>query len=105
MLKHDVSKLPKWAQDKINGLERYIQETEAIRQMHDILIDKERDWFNLTGSLNGCTEESLSLWILDNNQPFRVCTLYREDLLFIGRANKRRHGFKLVNNPLMETVK
>jgi len=90
------TKLPLWVQGKLNKLRLMVKELESYRTMHAILEDKERDWFTLPDPVNGCNDEELKLWILTKNHPFPICTLYKGDLLFIGRANKQRYGFRLV---------
>lgn len=92
----DESKLPLWAQRRMNSLRTTIKELEAYRQMHAVLEDKERDWFTLPDPCNGCNDDELKLWILTKNHPFPICTLFKGDLLFIGRAHKSRYGKRLV---------
>ena len=92
----DESRLPKWAQQKLNALRTTVRELETYRTMHAVLEDKERDWFTLPDPFNGCTEDELNLWILTKNHPFSICALYKGDLLFIGRAHKSRYGKRLV---------
>ncbi len=92
----DESRLPVWARLRLKNLRNTIQELESYRKMHAVLVDKDRDWFTLPNPIGGCGKEVLSLWILSSEQPYRVCTLYKEDMLFIGRATKERYGHRLV---------
>jgi len=96
MKEHNENTLPKWVQKKLNELRTTVRELETYRTMHAVLEDKERDWFTLPDPFKGCNEDELNLWILKPNKPFPVCTLYKEDMLFIGRAHKRRYGERLV---------
>jgi hypothetical protein len=84
----DVSLLPKWAQRRIKDLEYEVQSREALKNLHSLLADKNRDWFTLPNPAGGCDRDTLSLWILSSENPFRVCTLFKDDLLFIGRAKR-----------------
>lgn len=88
-LGNDVSLLPKWAQRKIKDLEFEVQSREALKNLHGLLSDKDRDWFTLPNPAGGCDIDTLSLWILSSENPFRVCTLFKDDLLFIGRARRK----------------
>ena len=92
---HDEKILPLWAQDRLNELRMAIDSLEGLRKLSGFLADDERDWFVLTDPVNGCTDDKLSLWLLNTDSPFRVCTLYKGDKLFIGRATKTRHGLRL----------
>ena len=93
---YNESKLPIWAQLRIKNLRTTIQELESYRKMHAVLEDKERDWFTLPDPFNGCNDDEMNLWFLKTNHPFPVCTLYKGDMLFIGRAHKSRYGKRLV---------
>ena len=95
MEEHKESILPKWAQLELNNLRQAIESLEGLRQLHRFLSDDERDWFSLPDPVNGCTDDKLSLWLLNADKPFSVCTLYKGDKLFIGRATKARHGLRL----------
>lgn len=97
MTKHfNEEKLPIWAQLRMKNLRNTIKCLEAYRTMHAVLEDKDRDWFTLPDPFNGCNEDEMNLWFLKTNRPFPVCTLYKGDMLFIGRANKSRYGFRLI---------
>ncbi len=98
MKDHDEKVLPKWAQSRLEQLRMDIDSLEGLRKLSGFLADDERDWFVLTDPVNGCTDEKLSLWLLNTDSPFRVCTLYKGDKLFIGRATKARHGCRLTGS-------
>jgi len=98
MDKHREVTLPIWAQERISQLRRDIESLEGLRQLHGFLVDDERDWFVLPDPVNGCNDDKLSLWLLNADKPFPVCTLYKGDKLFIGRATKARHGIRLTGN-------
>lgn len=95
MKEHNENTLPKWAQNRLVGLRDAIDSLEGLRKLSGFLADDERDWFVLTDPVNGCTDEKLSLWLLNSDRPFCVCTLYKGDKLFIGRAIKARYGTRL----------
>ena len=95
MKEHNENILPKWAQDRLIRLRDAIDSLEGLRKLSGFLADDERDWFVLPDPVNGCTDEKLSLWLLNTDSPFRVCTLYKGDKLFIGRATKSRYGTRL----------
>jgi len=90
-------KLPKWAQHRLNKLRATINELESYRELHAILSDQDRDWFTITDPFKGCTDECLRLWLLFNDKPHPVCSLYKGDHLFVGRAYKNRYGERMVN--------
>ena len=92
---HDIKTLPKWAQNSIRKLQYDVKLLRTLENMHNILSDPKRDWFRLCPP-KGCTDDELGLWILNNNNPLRVCTLYKGDEMFIGRATKERHNTSLI---------
>jgi len=98
MKEHKESVLPIWAQERIIQLRQEIESLEGLRKLSGFLADDERDWFVLPDPVNGCTDEKLSLWLLYTDRPFPVCTLYKGDKLFIGRATKARHGIRLTGS-------
>lgn len=97
---HDEKVLPKWAQNRLEKLRMDIESLEGLRKLHRLLADDERDWFVLPDPVNGCNDDKLSLWLLNTDSPFRVCTLYKGDKLFIGRATKARYGIRLTGGGL-----
>lgn len=103
MKAHDIKTLPKWAQDYINTLRTDIRSIRALEEIHAILEDKERDWFTLPDPINGCNDESLGLWVLYKDAPFKVCMLYKGDMVFVGRVNKQRNGSRWPNSGLKST--
>ncbi len=96
---HDEKVLPKWAQNRLEELRFAVKSLEGLRQLSNFLADDERDWFVLSDPVNGCTDDKLSFWILNGDSPFRVCTLYKGDKLFIGRATKARYNTRLTGLP------
>jgi hypothetical protein len=85
-LEPDESMLPKWAQSRIQYLRRDIANLETIKKMSTVIAD--RDWFTLPNAFGGCDRDILHLWILTSDHPFSVCSLYKGDMLFIGRAKR-----------------
>jgi hypothetical protein len=96
---HDEDTLPIWARKRLSDLRNIVVELESYRKLHAILSDKDRDWFTLPNPVGGCDREQLNLWILTTDHPFSVCSLYKGDMLFIGRATKERYGDRLVKIP------
>lgn len=102
--RHDESKLPVWARLRLQNLRTTIQELESYRKLHAVLSDKDRDWFTLPDPFSGCNREVMHLWFLTEDKPMRICTLYKGDMLFVGRAMKERYGNRLVEPELTKPV-
>jgi hypothetical protein len=88
---HNENILPKWAQERFSNLRREINrknnELEGIKQAEAILQNK--DWFTLTGPCSTDKRDFIHLWILTEDHPFPVCAIGREDIMLIGRKNRR----------------
>jgi len=80
-MKHDIKKLPKWAQDLIRDMTLEIDGLKALRKIHSILSAPHRDWFTIKA-----LTRDLKLWMLDKDAPHCVCVLSKDDMLFVGRA-------------------
>jgi hypothetical protein len=87
-MKHDVNKLPKWAQFKLSLRDREIAKLKkAILEVeHADAVLVGRDWFTLHGPVFESGETYRSLFLLDRNHPVRVCQLGVGDVLLVGRA-------------------
>ena len=84
---NDETKLPKWAQRKLNELRHEIKSLKALKDVYAILSDTKRDWFAVHGpKFNNNNNEPLTLWVLYPNKPHAVCSLSANDVLFVGRA-------------------
>ncbi len=105
MKQHDETLLPIWAQKQLNDLRNTIQGLESYRKLHAVLSDKDRDWFTLPDPFKGCHKEVMHLWFLTEDKPQPICTLFKGDMLFIGRATKERYGHRLVEPELTKEVK
>ena len=90
MAKHDMSRLPKWAQALIVDAnckrQRAEREAMTLRQAHGILNG--RDWFCLNGADSARGEDVRRLWLLDRDQPHCICALGPDDTLLVGRGAK-----------------
>lgn len=93
--KHDLQRrlatLPKWAQEHIEELKAEIRRREALKEVHAILSDKDRDWFTIRndGSVGGLEgKDFFRLWIIQNDDPRPICSLGKGDLLFVARAKR-----------------
>lgn len=77
-----IAKLPIWAQEHIQHLEREIKRRDALVNAHALLAERDRDWFTIRGDLSG----NMHLWLLNHDHPHSVCSLGPDDLLFVARA-------------------
>jgi hypothetical protein len=84
-MRRDESKLPKWAQRTIDDLRREISSLQALKDMHAILSDPDRDWFPVRNVVAD-NEEVNTLWLLYPNEPHALCVLGKNDVLFVGMA-------------------
>lgn len=82
---HDESNLPKWAQDRIEGLRAEIKSLQALKELHSILSDRDREWFPIR-NIVASNETVNTLWLLYPNKPHALCSLGKNDVLFVGRA-------------------
>lgn len=80
----DISKLPKWAREEIIRLNSELSDTkchlENTKKAHSILLN--RRWFTLKTQF----DKPLHLWILSEDKPHPVCSLFNGDVLMIGRS-------------------
>lgn len=86
MSKHDITRLPKWAQRQMAALEQRAKRAEdecaRMEQAHAVLHD--RQWF----VINGQTPQERfprKLWFLDQDHPLPVCSLSEGDVMLVGR--------------------
>jgi hypothetical protein len=91
-MKHDIKKLPKWAQALLEDKDkRYTRLEECYRRLstaHALLMNKE--WFTIPGPFNKPDDPDVyNLYILRTNTPVLVCTLGRNDQLLCGRGTKK----------------
>ena len=90
-MRHDITKLPKWAQrliaDRDLDVEAARRELETIRAASAVLA--ERAWFTLPGPTMADREEYRTLWLLDRDRPLSLCQIGRGDVLLVGRSLKR----------------
>jgi hypothetical protein len=95
-IKHNMidreSMLPKWAQNIIAELrldnETLTQQLKNTRAAAAITSHLPRDWFAIYGPrMNAEDDSCYSLWYFSRNSPVQMCTLYKNDVLLIGRAN------------------
>lgn len=79
----DESKLPKWARNLISNLRAEVdmakQERDRMAVASDVLNN--RDWFTL--QTHG--DKQRSFFVLRHDEATKVCTLYGNDILVIGR--------------------
>lgn len=87
-MKHDIKKLPKWAQQLIESkeselavLKRQKEQTEAA---HTII--KEHEWYPLHGPSVLEKQDHYTLFVLFENAAHAVCCLSKGDVLLIGKC-------------------
>lgn len=83
--------LPVWAQEELldlrKELEHAIGENRNLRVVNSIAQEKE--WFTIPGPVKEEDEGWRSLYTLERDACAKVCTLYPEDVLLVGRARKK----------------
>jgi len=82
---YDEKKLPKWAQRVISDLRHEIKALQAIKEINAITSDIDRDWFPIRNVVAD-DEDINTLWLLYPNKPHALCSLAKDDVLFVGRA-------------------
>jgi hypothetical protein len=87
---HSFDTLPKWANEYIATIETEIERLQdkltTTQNMNAVMCDPKRDWFTLP--FNHDNDKIIHLWLLDYDQPIRVCSLRKGDLFFVGRGKK-----------------
>jgi hypothetical protein len=94
--KHRVESLPEWAQLKLKlkdtAIEQLKMRLEGIEQAHAVLMG--RYWFAVDGPRETDPVEALrdahDLFLLLSNEARRVCSLYKGDLLLVGRQRPKK---------------
>lgn len=87
--KHQITSLPKWAQDLIleeRGKRASAEhDLQRLRQAHCLL--ENHDWFTVNSP---CAEDEQphKLWSLIHEIPHAVCSLGPGDILLVGRRKK-----------------
>ena len=88
MSDHDETRLPRWAQERLENLRAengvLARRNSELRASHRVL---QADWFTLPGPVEE-GEESRKLFILGREGAQPICTLGRGDVLLVGRAAK-----------------
>lgn len=82
---YNESKLPKWAQKRLNDLRLEIQRLQALERAHCVLHN--RRWFVLNDSKAG-QQPHTKLFVLYENGAHPVCSIGKGDVLLIGRAKE-----------------
>ncbi len=89
-MQHDEKSLPKWAQTIINDLRielMFAQERrESVEAVNRIMCRPKREWFTIPGPKFNEGEDHRDLFVLDRNRAWPVCSLGKNDVLFIGRG-------------------
>ena len=89
MVKEDrEKKLPLWAQKKLEDMRARIHDLERMREAHSVLHD--REWFTIRGpGPFDDDKEVRKLFFLYSDQAHPVCSLYKNDILLVGRSLER----------------
>ena len=85
MKTRNETSLPKWAQERLRQLQDELRRTrEASAVVHN------REWFTLNGPTEGePLEKEVRLFVLSENSAHPVCSLYKGDVLLVGRSMDR----------------
>lgn len=84
---HDITKLPKWAQQHIASLEQRIASVERTLPW----TEPGMDWFTILHPKGRAAEDrgnSRTLFMLGENYAQAVCSVGPKDYVFVGRARK-----------------
>jgi hypothetical protein len=91
-VKHNISTLPNWAQNKITDLQAELQRTREDRDKLASMMQWSKEgmgWFML-GPMESVGEGTTILFTLHRNHAQPVCSLGPKDKLFVGRYNETR---------------
>lgn len=87
MGEHDISKLPKWAQAHIRGLEERVSRAEKTIPW----TEPGMEWFTLFAPIDGYKRAPQRLFICTDHGTRCVCTLGENDSIFVGRGKEAPH--------------
>lgn len=79
---HDESKLPKWAQRKLDELRMEISRLQVLGEAHAVLMD--REWFTLFDA-----QDRFTLYRFVKDAPVSLCAIGVGDVALIGRAKPK----------------
>lgn len=86
--RYNEDRLPKWAQRMIQGMRHEIamleRDRESMAKASHVLSGKR--WFTVPGPKGD--SEVYHLWFLYPDHPHPACSLHKDDVLLIGRAEK-----------------
>lgn len=89
-MQYNEKALPKWAQRVIHNLRLDLmiaqERREAVESINRITSQPKRDWFIILGPKFIEDEDHRDLFVLDRNSAHSVCSLGKNDVLFIGRG-------------------
>jgi hypothetical protein len=87
--KHDESKLPKWAQQRLAWLRTDLacqdQTIKHLREAHELVGT--RNWFTIARPpfASHRPDQWVKLWYFAENEPVPICSLGPRDALLVGR--------------------
>ena len=86
-MKHDIKKLPLWAQDEIHKRDQQIKMLQSLRSAHDIL--QNHDWFILPLKDAFEDKDHRNICLLERDSVVHLCSFGKDDILLIGRDWKK----------------
>ena len=86
-MKHDIAKLPKWAQVYISDLKERIDRAEKTIPW----TEPGMEWFTLFSPISGHRRAPQRLFTCTDNGTRCVCTLGENDCVFVGRGTEASH--------------
>lgn len=82
-------KLPLWAQDVLADLRQLLErkqtQLDQLERVHAVLHD--RAWLTINGPSDS---DHCTLFVLQTNQALPVCSLYKNDILLVGRSKEKQ---------------
>lgn len=86
----DESKLPKWAQKRLEELRFELDRLKAVEAAHAVTAG--REWFTIPGPQSFGGKDVYHLWWLYPDHPHPACSLSHGDVLMVGRSRHRWGG-------------
>lgn len=88
---HNEARLPRWAQELLEQLRQdnmiLAKALETTRNIHAITSEPHREWFAIPGPAEvDANLAEYKLWFFARNHPVHLATLFKGDVLFVGRA-------------------
>lgn len=87
-MKHDISKLPKWAQKRLSEADERVRRAEATIAW----TEPGMEWFTMFHPAVRAKDDSrtIHLFTLSKSGAHPVCSLGPDDCVFVGRGRKEK---------------